>query len=95
MGFSVASLLIGVREFASCEKRLRGRWRSGWGHPEWPGRDILFLLAMMSQDPIDNVPVLDVRDNFERSPQRLQTSMSMLNTRLSRWAQVRCSNSLG
>ena len=76
MGFSVASLLIWVWGFASCEKRLRGRWRPGWGHQEWPGRDILFLLAKMSQDPIESLPrfigydvlVFDARDNTDSSP---------------------------
>ena len=93
MGFSVASLLIWVWEFASCEKRQRGRWRPGWGHQEGPGRDILFLLAKMSQDLVDDVLLLNatvrrIDDDFDSPPQRLQTSMSILNTRLSRWAQV-------
>ena len=68
MGLSVASLLIWVWEFASCEKRLRGRWRPGWGHQEWPGRDILFLLAKMSQDPVDDFLLLDASDDFDSPP---------------------------
>ena len=56
MGFSVASLLIWVWEFASCEKRQRGRWRPGWGHQEGPGRGFLFLLAKMSQDSVESLP---------------------------------------
>ena len=81
MGFSVASLLIWVWGFASCEKRLRGRWCPGWGHQEWPGRDILFLLAKMSQDPVEGLPsfigydflLLDATfrrldDDFDRPP---------------------------
>jgi len=55
MGLSVASLLMWGWEFASCEKRHRGRWRPGWGHQEGPGRGFLFLLAKMSQDPVDDV----------------------------------------
>ncbi len=43
MVFSVASLLMWGLEFASCEKRQRGRWRPGWGHQEGPGRGTLFL----------------------------------------------------
>ena len=74
-------MLIGVWEFASCEKRLRGRWRPGWGHQEWPGRDILFLLAKMAQDPVEGLPrfigydvlLLDATvrrldDDFDRPP---------------------------
>ncbi len=68
MGLSVASLLIWVWEFASCEKRQRGRWRPGWGHQEGPGRDILFLLAKMSQDPVDDVLLLDASDDFDSPP---------------------------
>ena len=72
MGFSVAFLLIWVWEFASCEKRQRGRWRPGWGHQEGPGRDILFLLAKMSQNSIDDVLVFDATvrrsdDNLDRT----------------------------
>ena len=73
MGFSVASLLIWVWEFASCEKRQRGRWRPGWGHQEGPGRDILFLLAKMSQDLVDDVLLLNatvrrIDDDFDSPP---------------------------
>ena len=59
MGFSVASLLMWVWEFASCEKRQRGRWRPGTRCQKGPGRDILFLLAKMAQDPGDDVLLLD------------------------------------
>jgi len=52
MGFSVASLLIKLRPG---EKRQRGRWRPGWRYQEGPGRGFLFLLAKMSQDPVDDV----------------------------------------
>jgi len=65
MVFSVASLLMWVLEFASCEKRQRGRWRPGWGHQEGPGRGFLFLLAKMSQDPVDDVLILNARDDFD------------------------------
>ena len=64
----MAFLLIWVWEFASCEKRQRGRWRPGWGHQEGPGRDILFLLAKMSQDPVDDVLLLDASDDFDSPP---------------------------
>ena len=67
MGFSVASLLIQLRPG---EKRQRGRWRPGWGHQEGPGRGLLFLLAKMSQDPVDDVLLLDatvrrIDDDFD------------------------------
>ena len=58
----------------------------------------LFLIAQMSQNSIDDVLVLDtpVRrigndpdgTTAVTTRQRLQTSMSILKTRLSRWAQV-------
>ena len=59
MVFSVASLLMWGLEFASFEKRQRGRWRPGWGHQEGPGRGFLFFLAKMSQDPVDDVLILN------------------------------------
>ena len=47
------------------------------------------LLAKMSQDPVDDVLLLDASDDFDSPPAATaQTSMSILNTRLSRWAQV-------
>ena len=64
MVFSVASLLIQLRPG---EKRQRGRWRPGWGHQEGPGRDILFLLAKMSQDLVDDALVLNTSDYSDRS----------------------------
>ena len=67
MVFSVASLLMWGLEFASCEKRQRGRWRPGWGHQEGPGRGFLFLLAKMSQDPVDDVLVLNACDDPDRT----------------------------
>jgi hypothetical protein len=33
--------------------------RPGWGHQEGPGRGFLFLLAKMSQDPVDDVLLLN------------------------------------
>ena len=68
MVFSVASLLMWVWEFASCEKRQRGRWRPGTRCQNGPGRDILFLLAKMAQDPGDDVLLLDASDDFDRPP---------------------------
>ena len=73
MVFSVASLPMWVLEFASCEKRQRGRWRPGWGHQEGPGRCILFLLVKMTQDPVESLPrfigydvlLLDASDDFD------------------------------
>ena len=59
MGFSVASLLMWGWEFASCEKRQRGRWRPGWWCLVGQGGGALFLIAQMSQDSIDDVLVLD------------------------------------
>ena len=82
MVFSVASLLMWGLEFASCEKRQRGRWRPGWGHQEGPGRGFLFLLAKMSQDPVDDVLILNARDHFGRAPRRPQASMSISLKRL-------------
>ena len=67
MVFSGASLLMWGLEFASCEKRQRGRWRPGWGHQEGPGRGFLFFLAKMSQDPVDDVLILNARDHFGRA----------------------------
>ena len=66
MVFSVASLLMWGLEFASCEKRQRGRWRPGWGHQEGPGRGVLFLLAKMGQEPVDDVLILNASDDFQR-----------------------------
>ena len=63
MVFSVASLVIQLRPG---EKRQRGRWRPGWGHQEGPGRGFLFLLAKMSQDPVDDVLILNASDDFQR-----------------------------
>jgi len=51
-------LLIWGCGFASCEKRQVGRWRPGWRYQEGPGRGFLFLLAKMSQDPVDDVLIL-------------------------------------
>jgi len=67
MVFSVASLLMWGFEFASCEKRQRGRWRPGWGHQEGPGRGFLFFLAKMSQNSIYDVLVLNTGDDLYRS----------------------------
>ena len=66
MVFSVASLLMWGLEFASCEKRQRGRWRPGWGHQEGSGRGVLFLLAKMSQDSVDDVLIFNASDDFQR-----------------------------
>tara|TARA_B110000444_G_scaffold242116_1_gene259136 strand:- start:557 stop:805 length:249 start_codon:yes stop_codon:yes gene_type:complete len=66
MVFSVASLLMWGWEFASCEKRQLGRWRPGWGHQEGPGRGVLFLLAKMGQEPVDDVLILNASDDFQR-----------------------------
>ena len=66
MVFSGASLLMWGLEFASCEKRQRGRWRPGWGHQEGPGRGFLFLLAKMSQDSVDDVLIFNASDDFQR-----------------------------
>ena len=63
--FSVASLLI--RGFLPGEKRQRGRWRPGWWYEEWLGRGFLFLIAKMSQYPVNDVLVLDARDHFDRA----------------------------
>ena len=65
--FSVASLLMWGLEFASCEKRQRGRWRPGWGHQEGPGRGFLFFLAKMSQNSIYDVLILNTGDDLYRS----------------------------
>ena len=65
MVFSVASLLMWGLEFASCEKRQRGRWRPGWGHQEGPGRGFLFLLSKMCQDSVDDVLILNASDDFD------------------------------
>ena len=64
MVFSVASLLMWGLEFASCEKRQRGRWRPGWRYQEGSGRGFLFLLAKMSQDSVDDVLIFNASDNF-------------------------------
>ena len=66
MVFSVAPLLMWGLEFASSEKRQRGRRRPGWGHQEGLGRGVLFLLAKMSQDPVDDVLILNASDDFYR-----------------------------
>ena len=66
MVFSVASLLMWVLEFASCEKRQRGRWRSCWWCQVGQGGGALFLIAQMSQNSIDDVLVLDTCDDFYR-----------------------------
>ena len=66
MVFSVAPLLMWGLEFASSEKRQRGRRRPGWGHQEGLGRGVLFLLAKMSQDPVDDVLILNASDDFQR-----------------------------
>lgn len=66
MVFSVASLLMWGWEFASCEKRQLGRWRPGWGHQEGPSRGVLFLLAKMGQEPVDDVLILNTSDDFQR-----------------------------
>ena len=97
MVFSVASLLMWGFEFASCEKRQRGRWRPGWGHQEGPGRGFLFLLAKMSQDPVESLPrftgydvlILNASGDFD-GPTAATTNFNIdpnadrLNTRLSR-----------
>ena len=66
MVFSVASLLMWGLEFASCEKRQRGRWRPGWRYQEGSGRGVLFLLAKMSQDSVDDVLIFNASDDFQR-----------------------------
>ena len=65
MVFSVASLLMWGWEFVSCEKRQLGRWRPGWGRQEGPGRGVLFLLAKMGQEPVDDVLILNASDDFD------------------------------
>ena len=67
MVFSVASLLMWGLEFASCEKRQRGRWRPGWRYQEGSGRGVLFLLAKMSQDSVDDVLIFNASDGQGRS----------------------------
>ena len=52
-------------EFASCEKRQRGRWRSCWWCQVGQGGGALFLIAQMSQNSIDGVLVLDTCDDFD------------------------------
>ena len=64
MVFSVASLPMWVLEFASCEKRQRGRWRPGWRYQEGPGRGFLFLLSKICQDSVDDVLILNASDDF-------------------------------
>ena len=41
------------------------RWRLGWRYQEGPGRGVLFLLAKMSQDPVDDVLILNASDGFD------------------------------
>lgn len=62
----MASLLMWGWEFASCEKRQRGRWCPGWRCEKREGRDTLFLLAKMSQYPVNDVLILDAGDDFYR-----------------------------
>ena len=38
----------------------------GWWCQEGPGRGFLFLLAKISQNPVDNVLLLDASDDFDR-----------------------------
>jgi len=64
MVFSVASLPMWGLEFASCEKRQRGRWRPGWRYQEGPGRGFLFLLSKICQDSVDDVLILNASDDF-------------------------------
>ena len=64
MVFSVASLPMWGLEFASCEKRQRGRWRPGWRYQEGPGRGFLFLLSKMCHDSVDDVLILNASDDF-------------------------------
>ncbi len=67
MGFSLASLLMWGWEFASCEKRQRGRWRSGWRGQVRQGGGALFLIAQMREDSVDDVLVFDTGDDPDRS----------------------------
>ena len=77
MVFSVASLLIQLRPG---EKRQRGRWRPGWGHQEGPGRGFLFLLAKMSQDPVDDVLLLNATvRRIDDHPDRPTAAAANLN----------------
>jgi len=72
MVFSVASLPMWGLEFASCEKRQRGRWRPGWRYQEGPGRGFLFLLSTICQDSVEGLPrcighdvlILNASDDF-------------------------------
>ena len=64
MVFSVASLPMWGLEFASCEKRQRGRWRPGWRYQEGPGRGFLFLLSKICQDSVDDVLILNASNDF-------------------------------
>ncbi len=61
---SLASLLMKLRPG---EKRQRGRWRPGWRYQKGPGRDFLFCLAKMGQDPVDDVLVLNTADDPGRT----------------------------
>ena len=68
-GFSVASLLIELCKlgFLPNEKRQCLRWCPGRRCEQREGRDILFLLAKMSQDPVDDVLVLDAGHDSDGS----------------------------
>ena len=48
------------------EKRQYLRRRPGWRHQDGPGRGVLFLLAKMSQDSVEDVLVLNASDDFQR-----------------------------
>ena len=94
-GFSVASLLIElcIRGFLPREKRQCRRWCPGSWCQVRRGGGTLFLIAQMSEDSVDNVLVLDARDDSDRSTAAAAGSDVYadgrpVNTRLSRFAQV-------
>ena len=71
------------------EKRQCLRWCPGRRCEQREGRDVLFLLAKMSQDPVDDVLVLDTRDGSDRSTAAaadfdVYADGRPVNTRLSR-----------
>ena len=79
------------------EKRQSLRWCSGRWHQVWQCGGVLFLIAKMSQDPVDDVLILNATvrrsdDDFD-GPTAATTKFNIdadgrpIDTRLSRWAQ--------
>src|SRR6056297_3980656 len=67
MRFSLASLLAMGWSPSRGEKEQCPRRRSALWHQQWPNRCFLFFLAQVIQDAVDDVLVLDTRDDSGRS----------------------------